>query len=91
VVLFSNQKSPFLQIVQHALAGFEAVESRVHTCVLVHARMLVHDVDLRKVVALACLEVIGIVRGRDFHRACAEFRLREFVGDDRNLAIHQWQ
>ena len=76
---------------EHALAGFEAVKSRVWTSVLVHVRVLVHHVDLRQVVAHASLEVVGIVRGRDFDRSSAELRLREFVGDDRNLTIHQRQ
>ena len=53
--------------------------------------VLVHDVDLRQVVAQAGLEVIGIVRRRHLHRAGAELRIRQLVGDDRNLPIHQRQ
>ena len=54
-------------------------------------RVLVHDVDLRQVVALAGFEIVGIVGGRHLHRAGAEFGLRQFVGDDGDLAIHQRQ
>jgi len=48
-------------------------------------------VDLRQVVALARLEIVGIVGGCDFDCAGAEFGLREFVGDDGDLAAHQRQ
>ncbi len=54
-------------------------------------RVLVHHVDLRQVVAFAGLEIVGIVRRRHLHRAGAELRLRQFVGDDGNLAVHQRQ
>ena len=89
VILFSNQEALFLQIGHHALARFEAVETRVRAGVLVHVRVLVHHVDLRQIVAQSGLKIVGIVRRRHLHRAGAELRLREFVGDDRNLAIHQ--
>ena len=44
-----------------------------------------------KIVALADFEVVGIVRGRDFHDAGAEFAVDVGVRDDRNFAIHQRQ
>jgi hypothetical protein len=37
------------------------------------------------------LEVIRIVRRRHLHCARAELRLRQFIGDDRNLPLHQRQ
>ena len=91
VVLLGDQESLLLQIGQHPLARFEAVESGIRSGVLVHVRVLVHHVDLRQVVAQSRLKIVGIVRRRDLHRAGAELRLREFVGDDRNLALHQRQ
>ena len=39
----------------------------------------------------AGFKVVGIVRGRNFHRAGAEFAIHHFVADDRNLAIHERQ
>ncbi len=89
IVFFGDQKSLFLQIGQHALARFEPIEPGIRARVLVHVRVFVHHVDLRQVVAQAGLKVVGIVRGSDLHRAGAELRLREFVGDDGNLALHQ--
>ena len=54
-------------------------------------RVLVHDVDLRQVVPQAGLKIVGIVRRRHLHRARAELRLCQFIGDDGNLAVHQRQ
>ena len=54
-------------------------------------RVLVHDVDLRQVVALAGFEIVWIMGRRYFHCAGAELGLREFIDDDGDLAIHQRQ
>ena len=91
VVFFGDEKSLLLQIGEHALAGFVSVEPGICARVLVHVGVLVHDVDLRQVVALAGFEIVGIVRGRYLYCAGTELGLREFVDDDGNLAIHQRQ
>ena len=86
-----DEKALRFQIFEHALARLESVQPLICAGVLVHLRVLVHDFDLRQIVAQAGLEVVGIVRRRDLHRARAEFRIGKLVGDDRNLAIHQRQ
>ncbi len=92
VVLRADQKAASFKIFEHLLPRFEAVQSLVRTGVLVHLRDFVHHVNLRQVVAQAGLEIVGIVRRRDLHRAGAELGIGEdVVGDDRDLAIHQRQ
>ena len=92
VVFRADQEAALLQVFQHFLPRLEAVETLVRAGVLVHLRDFVHHVDLRQVVAQAGLEVVGIVRRRDLHRAGAELGIGEdVVGDDRDLAIHQRQ
>ena len=54
-------------------------------------RVVGHHVNFRQIVALADFEVVGIVRGRDFHDAGAEFAVDVGVRDDRNFAVHQRQ
>jgi hypothetical protein len=54
-------------------------------------RALVHDREERQVVALADLEVVGVVGGRDLHGAGAELRVDVVVGDDGNRAVGQRQ
>ncbi len=50
----------------------------------------VQDVDQRQVVALADLEVVEVVGGRDLHRARALFRVGVVVGDDRDAGGRRW-
>ncbi len=88
VIFFADQKSLLLQIRKHTFAGFIAIESRVRARVLVHVRVLVHHVNLGQFVTLARLKIVGIVRRGHLHRSGAELRLRQFVDNDRNLAIH---
>jgi hypothetical protein len=52
---------------------------------------LVHDRDAGQPVALADLEVVGVVRGRHLDRARAEARVDVFVGDDRDPPVGQRQ
>jgi len=79
------------QVFEHTLARGMAAQPGVRAGVLVHVSVLVHDVDLRQVVPQAGLEVVGIVGRRYLHGASAEFRIRQLVGDDWNLAIQQRQ
>ena len=91
MVFFADQKALGFKIGEHTLAGFIAIKACIRASVRVHLRALIHHVNLRQVVALAGGEVVGIVRGRHLHRSGAEFRLRELIRDDGDLAIHQRQ
>ena len=73
------------------LARLEAVEPGVAAAVVVDAPVGVHDDQRRQAVALAHLEVVGVVRRRHLHRAGAERRVDQRVGDDRNRPVHQRQ
>ncbi len=61
--------------------------------VLAHqnARFRIQNVDQRQFVAGADLEIVEIVRRRDFHRARPLFRVGIFVGDDGDEAPDQRQ
>ena len=91
MIFFANQKSLFLQVGQHAFTRCKPIQAGVCSCVRVHPGMLVHHRNLGQLVAQPGLKVIGIVRRSHLHRARAELRLRQFVGDYGNLAIHQRQ
>ena len=91
VILLAHQKPLLAQVFEHPFPRGKAAQPGVRPGVLIHVSVLVHDVDLRQVVAQARLEVIGIVRRCHFHRAGAELRIRQLVGDDRNLPLHQRQ
>ena len=54
-------------------------------------RVFVDHFDAGKIVALAGFEIVGIVRGRDLHRAGAEPEIGHLVEHDGNVAIRQRQ
>ena len=91
VILFRHQESLFAQVFEHTLTRCKAIQPRIRPRILVHAGVVVHDVDLRQVVPQPGLKVVGIVSRRDFNRAGTELRIGQLVRDDRNLPIHQWQ
>ncbi len=91
VILCAHQEALRRQVLHNARAGGKAIQSRIGSGIRIHLGVLVNHFDLRQVVPQASLEVIGIMRRRHLHRAGAELRLRQFVRDDRNFAIHQRQ
>ena len=89
VILGVHQESLDLKISEHSLARFVAIEPGIGGTVLVDARELVHDLQHRQVVSFADHEVVRIMRRRHLHRTCPEFGIREFIGNNRDLAIDQ--
>ena len=88
VIFDTYQKSLSFEVGEHARTRFVAVEPCVCAAVPVHARVLIHDLQHGQIVPLAYHEIVGIVRRRHLHRACSEFGIGQFVGDDRDLTIH---
>ena len=73
-MLFDFEKKPqVVKVGDYRLSRF----SRRHTCVFsaefVDFAFFVDDVDLFKVVALSCLEVVEIVGRSYFYGTCSEF------------------
>ena len=79
------------EIRHHLLARVVTIQAGVLARRGRHLRVPVDHLDARQVVALAGLEVVGIVRRRDLHRARPESELGHLVENDRNVAIHQRQ
>ena len=91
-VLFNLlDEAEFIERLNNGFAGGEAVLPGKTTGVLVHHAAAVHHRDSLKLVTVAYLEIVRIVRGRDFHRAGPELRVHLLVGDDGDLTIHQRQ
>ena len=86
------EQSGRLEVGDDALARLEAVEAAIGgRRRVVQRRVGGEDVDQRQAVALADLEVVEVVRGRDLHAAAAECGVDVLVGDDRDRAIGQRQ
>ncbi len=84
-------QTELFEIRHDPLARFEPVETGIAAGLLGHSGVFANDFDLGQIVALAGLKVVGIVRGRDFHDAGAEFGIGQVVENDGNFAIHQRQ
>ena len=82
--LFEQPLRP--QVLDDALARFEAIQTRIRPTVFVDGAVRVHDIDDRQAVALADFEVVLVVAGRDLEGACAEVSLHVLVGNDRDFA-----
>ena len=91
VVLDARQEALLFEVGDDFLARDVAIEAGVGAAVLVDVGAVVHHVDRGQMVALADGEVVGIVRGRDFDGAGAEFAADPGIDHDGNLAIHQRQ
>ena len=73
-----------------------ACDIAVHTavffrCVVIDLRIQRQDTDRVQLVSLSDRVVVEVVRRRDLHAAGTEFAVHVIIGDDRNLAICEWQ
>ena len=89
--LHLDEVAALLQILHNLLTGFHTGEAGVLAAVLVDGAVLVHHVDDGQVVALAHLEVVGVVGGGDFHHTGAEVHLHVLIGHNGDFLVHQGQ
>ena len=88
---YLDEQAELLQILDHGLAGLVAVHAGILAAQVVHGRVVIENIDLLEVVALAHLKVVGVVSRRDLDAAGPEFLIDVRVGDDRDLAVRQRQ
>ena len=83
------QQPQLLQIGHDALPRLPAVQAGVASGVVVHPPLLVHHLHLGQAVALAHLEVVGVMRRGHLDRSGAKLGVGVGVGDQRNFPLHQ--
>ncbi len=81
--------SLFLQILNDRLPGLVTLHACILAALLIDNGVIGHNIDLRQVVALPYLEVIGIVRRSDLNRTGPEFLIYIIICHDRDLSVHQ--
>ena len=69
----------------HALIFFRNLRNDFHLC------LCRHQIDQRQIVAAANLEVVEVMCRGDLHCTRPLFRIRVFVGDDRDRSVRQRQ
>ena len=80
-----------LKFLDDTFSCFEPVQPREASGGGGHLGVFADHLNAGQVVALAGLEIVGIVRGRDLDGARAELGVGHVVEDNRDLAIHQRQ
>ena len=91
VVLDLHQVPALFKVRHDVLPALEALLAAVLAAVLVDVALFVEHLQDGQVMPLAHLEVVGVVGGRDLHRASAELHLAVFVAHDGDLPVHQGQ
>ncbi len=92
VLLDLLDQSQFLEIAQHRLARLEAVEADIRLRGgRFHPRVFIEDHRHRQVMALADLEIVGVMGRGHLDRTGAEFTVYVFIGDHRDAPPGQGQ
>ena len=83
--------SLLIKICYDCLSGLVTIHSCVFSTLLVNCRIIVHDVDLRKVVTLSYLEVVRVMCRCDLNSTCSEFFVYIIIRNDRDLTVYKWK
>ena len=76
----------FFKLFNDGFSAFVTGHPLIFPRILVHNRPVVHNADYGKIVAKPHLEVVRVVRGRDFNRAGTEFKIYVIVRNDGNFS-----
>ena len=79
----------FPQGLDDGLSRLETVHPLIISRIFIELGVRMHDVDELKVVALAHVKVVGVMRRGDLDGAGPEFRIDELVADDCDLPVYQ--
>ncbi|MNJ49568.1 hypothetical protein D3C77_448060 [compost metagenome] len=91
MVLDFSQNALLLQVLDDLLAAFTAVHALVFTGCLIHLSALIHNGNLRQVMAKPYFKVIWIMGRRNFHRPAAKFLVNIIIGNNRDFPVYNRQ
>ena len=86
-----NQSAQLFQFLDCCLAGFKAIHADEFPSQLVHGAIVIHDIDLRQIVALADLKVVGVMGRGDFYDTRSKFWVGMFIGHDWDWFVYDRQ
>ena len=87
--LYFHKVSLFFQIFDDRFSCFIAIHSRIFSALFIDRRIIVHDVDLRQIVAFSNLKVIRVMCRRDLHGSGSEFFVYIIIRNNRNLFVYK--
>ena len=86
---YFHQVALLFQFLNHYLSCFITFHSGVLAAIFIDGGIVIHNIDLRKVMALAHLEVVRVMSRRDLNRSGTKFLVYIIIRYDRNLPVHQ--
>ena len=89
IVLDADQETHFIEFLHDLLPALIPVHTGKFGAVLIDRGIVVHDIDLRKIMALSDLKVIGVVSGSDLDHAGPELAVDIGVRHDGDLPVHE--
>ncbi len=83
--------SLFFQILYNSFSCFITLHPGVLSALFIDGRVVVHNIDLWKIMTFSYFKVIRIVGGSNLNRAGSKFFIYIIICHNRNLSIHQRQ
>ena len=91
IVLDPNQKAHFFQFGHNLFSGCVAVHALELAAVFIDGSIVVHNIDHRKIMALAYFKVVRVVSRRNFNYARTELTVYIAVCHNGNPAVYKGQ
>ena len=91
VIFDARQQPKLLDIFHDTFPRFLARKPGIRAALRGDLRVVINHLNQRQAMPLAGLEIVHVVRRRNFHHTGAELRIGDVVENDRNLALHQRQ
>ena len=81
--------SLLIQICYDCLSGLVTIHSCVFSTLLIDRSIIIHDVDLRKIMTLSYFEIIRVMCRCDLNSTCSEFFIYIIIRNDWDLTIYK--
>ena len=91
MVYHLHQQTLLLQFLYHDLAGLVAIHACVLAAVLIDGGVVVQNIDLRQVMTLSYLEIVGVMCRGNLYYAGTKLLIYISVCDNRNFTTYQRQ
>ena len=88
---YLHEITALFEIRHDPLSRLVSIQPRIRERPFVHRSVVVHHANDFEGMSLSDLEVVGVVRGRDFHAARSEIHIHVLVRHHGNLSVRQRQ
>ena len=86
-----HEQAQVFELLYDRFSRFITVHTLVLSAICVDRRIIVHDVDLRKIMTLADLKIVRVMCRRDLYATGTELFINIRICHNRDLAVYDWQ